>query len=228
MSSVCIANQNKNGDKHRALSVRYQKAKSKRFCQFTVYGEEHIDRFLSYKQDTHHLHEGKGRVFWQYRSRRNKRTNKKTRYHHNQPLGKNWFYTYPRTIAKALKLPNPEKYSGHTICGTGATIVADKGATIVQLQRYGNWESSKVAMGYVRNSKKFQHQNASTFANLDGSSSNHNNPRKRKSCDKQESDDVDDDNENDENEPQLKKQRISEKMKETFNNCTFNNCTFKL
>ena len=145
-------------------------------------------------------------------------------------MGKTWFYTCPRTIARALKLPNSESYGGHTICSTGATIVADTGASMVDLQRYGNWESRKVAMGYVRNSKTFQHQNAITFANMDGSSSNHNvNPHKRKSCDKEESDDINNDrNEDDKIEPQLKKQRTSSNLKERFNNCTFNNCTFKL
>jgi len=56
-------------------------------------------------------------------------------------------------IAKLLKLPNPESFTGHCFRRTSATSMADNGATVTELQRKFGWANPKTAMEYVSNSK---------------------------------------------------------------------------
>ena len=86
----------------------------------------------------------------------------------HQPLGKRWFYNYPALIAEYLGLPNPKRFTGHTICGTGATIVADSGATKLQLKKYGCWKSDRVAEHYYKRSLTGGLQNASRISGMFG------------------------------------------------------------
>jgi len=71
-----------------------------------------------------------------------------------RPLGKAFFSKLPKVVAKKLKLDNPEKYTGHSLRSTCATILADEGQDILSLKRHCDWTSDQVAEGYVRNSKK--------------------------------------------------------------------------
>jgi hypothetical protein len=69
-----------------------------------------------------------------------------------QVVGINKFGKLVQDIAKFLKLPHPEKYTGHTYRRTSATIVADKTGDLLALKRHGGWQSSGTAEGYVNDS----------------------------------------------------------------------------
>jgi len=68
------------------------------------------------------------------------------------PLGKTTLAETPKLVAAFLKLPNPERYTGHGLRATGATAMADHGATELELMTAGNWKSAAVARGYIRQS----------------------------------------------------------------------------
>lgn len=61
----------------------------------------------------------------------------------------NWFGHLPNLVATALKKAEPKLYTGHSLRRTAATWLAARGITEVQLQTFGRWKSSSVAMGYV-------------------------------------------------------------------------------
>jgi integrase len=69
-----------------------------------------------------------------------------------QVVGINKFGKLVQDIAKFLKLPHPEKYTGHTYRRTSPTIVADKTGDLLALKRHGGWQSSGTAEGYVNDS----------------------------------------------------------------------------
>ena len=210
--------------------------------------EAEIQRFIDYKNQTAHLHHGTGRVFWQRRVKyagRGKNKKKIGYRHHGQAIGKSWFYAYPKTIAAALELPDSETYSGHSVCHTGATIIADNGATVMELQKYGNWKSPTVAKRYNGESMKSKKKFASVFANVssengdneaNADSNLHNKNRKRSftetvsesdnECVDEQSDLIE--NQDDDRLP-LKRRKLSSDtaIKREFRNCTFTNCTIK-
>ena len=64
-------------------------------------------------------------------------------------IGKNTLAKVPMRVAKALGLPNPESYTGHTFRRTSATALAEEGASPHQLQAHGRWASVNVANRYV-------------------------------------------------------------------------------
>lgn len=70
----------------------------------------------------------------------------------NQVVGINTFGSCPLQIARYLKLDDPEKYTGHAFRRTSATIMANSGMTIDQIQRQVGWKSAAVASGYVEES----------------------------------------------------------------------------
>lgn len=70
----------------------------------------------------------------------------------NQVVGINTFGSCPLQIARYLKLDDPEKYTGHAFRRTSATIMANSGMTIDQIQRQVGWKSAAVATGYVEES----------------------------------------------------------------------------
>lgn len=70
------------------------------------------------------------------------------------------------SIAEILNLPNPEKFTGHCFRRTSSTLMADGGATSVDLKRYAwlllffahhdrkfGWKSDKTASEYVDRSQ---------------------------------------------------------------------------
>ncbi|KAJ3647304.1 hypothetical protein Zmor_019188 [Zophobas morio] len=69
-----------------------------------------------------------------------------------QRVGINSFYCIPRVIGEYLKLENPEQYTSHSLRRFSATILADQGADMTKLKRFGGWSSDKVATGYVEDS----------------------------------------------------------------------------
>lgn len=63
----------------------------------------------------------------------------------HQVIGRNKIGETPKSIAKCLKLKNPEKYTGHCFRGTSSTLLAESGANESMLMQLGGWKSSKVA-----------------------------------------------------------------------------------
>jgi integrase len=51
------------------------------------------------------------------------------------PIGQGMISSYPKKIAEFLQLPDPNQYTSHSFRHSGATILADDGATVMQLQR---------------------------------------------------------------------------------------------
>lgn len=69
-----------------------------------------------------------------------------------QPVGKNTMGKLPSVVAKYLKLPNPEGYTGHCFRRSSATLLADSGADLLAVKLHGGWRSSSVAEGYIEES----------------------------------------------------------------------------
>ena len=125
------------------------KQKIKQEVTFLV-SSQYASLYFDYKAKTVGLDAASGAIFWQ--ERRGKV--------HRQTLGRSWFLKYPKTMARWLGKENPDSYSGHSICHTGATIQANAGATISELKRYGHWKSSAVADSYVENSHALKEKTA--------------------------------------------------------------------
>ena len=202
------------------VRVWVYKKKNKLYHNFIIDDQEWIALFLEYKKETEFLWNNKesrygSRVFWRTRVNKYGKT-----VFHGQPLGKDWFYHYPKDIAKWLNKPNWKQYSGHSICIFGATVYADSGASILKLKKFGGWKSSTVAEEYYSNSRNNKIEAARIISrsineienkdNNDNHNHNHNhNTRKRKNVFK--------DN------PNNKRHKPSQIV---LNNCSFTNCTF--
>lgn len=91
-----------------------------------------------------------------------------------QRIGINKFSTMGKQIATFLKLPNPEKYSGHSFRRSSATILVDAGGDLTALKRHGGWKSTAVAEGYIDDSIKNKmdtaHKLSSSISNNPSSS----------------------------------------------------------
>lgn len=72
----------------------------------------------------------------------------------DKPIGKTFFSKLPCEVAIFLKKENPQEFTGHCLRRTGATLLADSGVTIVELQRWGRWKNASVAQRYVDKSVK--------------------------------------------------------------------------
>ena len=59
----------------------------------------------------------------------------------------------PRIIARFLKLPNPELYTGHCFRRSSVTQLANSGGDLTTIKRHGGWKSSTVAEGYIDTSE---------------------------------------------------------------------------
>lgn len=173
---------------------------------FYVVGVKEIDICLEYKKLTESKHKNTGRVYWQTRNGKI----------HGQPIGRNWFSkTFPKIMAKALKIPNWEDFSGHSLCRTAATDYANEGATLPQLKAWGGWKSDKVPMRYVDNSHGMKINAAQKLSKSIISG------KKRK---KPESDD--DDEEESDSESESDDDDIApSNNKKSKRNYVFNNCT---
>lgn len=74
----------------------------------------------------------------------------------SQVIGKNKFTAMPKRIAEFLKLPQSEKYTGHSFRRTSASVLANAGADMLTIKRHGGWKSSTVAEGYIENSLAYK------------------------------------------------------------------------
>lgn len=78
-----------------------------------------------------------------------------------QVLGINKIATLPKKVADFLGLTGD--YSGHCFRRSAATIIADSGASMLQIKRLGRWQSSSVAESYISQSKSSKLEISSMF-----------------------------------------------------------------
>ncbi|XP_060516643.1 uncharacterized protein LOC132708080 [Cylas formicarius] len=71
-----------------------------------------------------------------------------------QVIGINKFAKMGREIASFLQIKNPERYTGHCLRRSSATLYVDAGASMTALKRHGGWKSASVAEGYIADSQK--------------------------------------------------------------------------
>lgn len=71
---------------------------------------------------------------------------------YNQVIGINKIGAMPKDIAEWLKLPDVNNYTGHSFRRTSTTILADAGASRVQIKRHGGWKTENVVDGYIEDS----------------------------------------------------------------------------
>lgn len=57
-------------------------------------------------------------------------------------------------MAHALKLPNPQRYTGHCWRRTGATCLAEEGISEIALKQARQYKIATAALGYINNSKR--------------------------------------------------------------------------
>jgi integrase len=82
-----------------------------------------------------------------------------------QNIGVNKISKMGKEIANYLKLPEAEKYTGHSFRRSSATILVDAGADITALKRHGGWKSTTVAEGYIDTSMKNKMDSANKIIN---------------------------------------------------------------
>lgn len=82
-----------------------------------------------------------------------------------QVIGINTIGNMPKKIAEFLNLKNPKDYMGHSFRRTSATVLADTGATTMDLQRHGGWKSATVAQSYVDDSTEYKKTTAKKISN---------------------------------------------------------------
>ncbi|KAL1514369.1 hypothetical protein ABEB36_003637 [Hypothenemus hampei] len=80
------------------------------------------------------------------------------------PIGINKIGEVPKNIAKFLKLPNPEKYTGHCFRRSSASNLANKGGDLLTIKKFAGWKSSAVAESYVDASIKKRIEIAKMFS----------------------------------------------------------------
>lgn len=64
-----------------------------------------------------------------------------------QVIGRNKISEIPQAIASYLNLPNSKLYTGHCFRRTGATLLANSGASTTMLKQLGGWKSTGIAQG---------------------------------------------------------------------------------
>lgn len=69
-----------------------------------------------------------------------------------QSIGVNKFGGMPQKIAKFLKLPSPERFTGHAFRRMSATLLSDAGADLTIIKCHGGWKSDQVVEGYIEDS----------------------------------------------------------------------------
>ena len=70
----------------------------------------------------------------------------------SQPEGINTIGGIPKVIAEYLNFKNPEVYTGHCFKRSSVNILADCGASISTIKRFGDWKSTVVPEGYIEGS----------------------------------------------------------------------------
>ena len=85
-------------------------------------------------------------------------------------IGKHTFNKIPSKIAEALKLPNPELFTGQAFRGTALGIAAGKGANEQQLKQISGHTSVTALHVYIANNK-ISKENSANFTSVSGEAS---------------------------------------------------------
>lgn len=85
---------------------------------------------------------------------------------HAQVVGVHTIGKMPCLIAKHLKLPDSEQYTGHCFRRSSATLLADSGASTSVLKRHGGWRSTAVAESYVEESIENKNKIANSISGI--------------------------------------------------------------
>ncbi|XP_023313162.1 uncharacterized protein LOC111693184 [Anoplophora glabripennis] len=147
-------------DKGSILIVKVPDTKTNIQRIFTVSNLDYIDIYRKYVA-LRPSYASSRRLFLKYQNKRCI----------NQVVGINSIGGMPSLIAKYLKLPNSDAYTGHCFRRTSATLLANAGGDICSLKRHGGWKSSTVAEGYVEDSinNKIQISNKILDCEISGS-----------------------------------------------------------
>lgn len=87
-----------------------------------------------------------------------------------QPLGIKFFENVCKEIAVYLNLEENTRYTSHSLRRTGATFLAENGASIEEIKNYGRWKSTTVMEGYINKSEKMKTNIADTIFKKDNKS----------------------------------------------------------
>ena len=68
-----------------------------------------------------------------------------------QPIGINKFSKIASTIARYLRLPNPEEYSVHSFRTIATTLIVQAGVSLLQLEQIRGPKSISTAENYIQN-----------------------------------------------------------------------------
>ena len=149
------------------LRINVFRKKTQKRQTFHVVGIDHVKRYQRIEQETRAIRDkcGSDKVFWQRRERKKKGKKLGIFYWHSQVCGVHWFEKYTGRVAKAIAAKNGAWYTHHSLRRTGATMMAESGATKVQLKSYGGWTSDATAEGYVEDSALNCHLMACTLEN---------------------------------------------------------------
>lgn len=81
------------------------------------------------------------------------------------PAGINKIAGISKDIATFLKLKNPELYTSHALRRSSASLAANAGCSVEDIQNLGNWGNAKIANHYVVQSMKYKKKIATTLSN---------------------------------------------------------------
>lgn len=70
----------------------------------------------------------------------------------NQVIGRNTLAKYPSDVARALELPDHEKFTSHALRRTGMTFMAESGMSLVEIMNTSGHRSATVAQQYISHS----------------------------------------------------------------------------
>ncbi len=62
---------------------------------------------------------------------------------------KNYIHKVGKTVAVALGLDEPEKYTGHCFCCTAAATATNAGANALEMKRHFGWHKETTALKYA-------------------------------------------------------------------------------
>ena len=81
-------------------------------------------------------------------------------------IGKNKIAKIPLKIASFLQLENPEEFTGHSLRRSSATMFVNSGENMLELQRFGGWQSETVARGYIDDSNVNRQNNETKISKM--------------------------------------------------------------
>ena len=85
----------------------------------------------------------------------------------NSPMGVNYLQNVGKDIAAFLGFVDPSLYTGHCFRRTSVTVMANAGATVMELKQKCHWTNDKMANCYVANSDENMNKIAQYITGVD-------------------------------------------------------------